>query len=71
VSSGFATSTELARTALAASDAGSPLAGVVIANPDPDDHTSGLVPEASEAFGHVAPSLNGHVAPELAGRDPR
>jgi capsular polysaccharide biosynthesis protein len=71
VSSGFATSTELARTALAASDAGSPLAGVVIANPDPDDHTSGLLPEASEAFGHVAPSLNGHVAPELAGRDPR
>lgn len=69
VSSGFATSAELARAALAASDAGGHVAGVVVANPDPDDHTSGLLPEVSEAVGHKAPSLNGHVAPELAGRE--
>jgi capsular polysaccharide biosynthesis protein len=71
VSSGFATSTELARTALAASDAGSPVSGVVIANPDPDDHTSGLLPEGSGALDQMTPSLNGHVEPELAGRDRR
>jgi hypothetical protein len=67
VSSGFATSAELARAALAASDAGSHLAGVVLANPDIDDHTSGLLPELSEPLGSRAPSLNGHVTPELVG----
>ena len=66
VSSGFATSVELARAALAASDAGSPVTGVVVANPDPDDHTSGLLPEVSEALQAKSPSLNGHVSPELA-----
>lgn len=45
VSSGFATSADLARAALAASDAGSPITGVVVANPDPDDNSTGLLPE--------------------------
>ena len=70
VSSGFATSAELARAALAASDAGSPIAGVVVANPDPDDHTTGLLPHAGEPLGRMPRSLNGHVAPELARREP-
>jgi capsular polysaccharide biosynthesis protein len=48
VSSGFATSADLARAALAASDAGNPLTGVVVTNPDPDDSTTGLLPEPVE-----------------------
>lgn len=48
VSSGFATSADLARAALAASDAGSPITGVVVANPDPDDSSTGLLPETHE-----------------------
>jgi capsular polysaccharide biosynthesis protein len=48
VSSGFATSADLARAALAASDAGSPITGVVVANPDPDDNSTGLLPETHE-----------------------
>jgi capsular polysaccharide biosynthesis protein len=50
VSSGFATSADLARAALAASDAGNPLTGVVVTNPDPDDSTTGLLPEPVEAL---------------------
>jgi capsular polysaccharide biosynthesis protein len=69
VSSGFATSAELARAALAVSDAGSPIAGVVVANPDPDDHTTGLLPDAGEPLGRMPRSLNGHVAAELARRE--
>lgn len=71
VSSGFATSAELARAALAATDAGRTVAGVIVANPDPDDHTSGLLPEASDHLRPKARSLNGHGAPELAGREPK
>jgi hypothetical protein len=48
VSSGFATSEALARVALAANDAGIPLAGVVVINPATDDSTTGSLPEAGE-----------------------
>jgi len=41
VSSGFATPDALAATALACLDAGHPLVGVLLANPDPSDSTTG------------------------------
>ena len=42
VSSGFATSDALAANLLACQDSGQPVAGVLLANPEPDDHTLGL-----------------------------
>jgi hypothetical protein len=48
VSSGFAIPADLARAALAASDSGSPITGVVVANPDPDDNSTGLLPDTHE-----------------------
>ena len=44
VSSGFATAESLARVALAASEAGNALDGLVVVNPDPSDSTAGVVP---------------------------
>jgi len=70
VSCGFATVAQLARAALAASDAGSPVTGLLVINPDPDDSTPGLLPEHSEPLHLTLRSLNGHRAPELARRDP-
>ncbi|HTW08224.1 MAG TPA: hypothetical protein VME46_11975, partial [Acidimicrobiales bacterium] len=68
VSSGFATPTDLARVALAASEARSPLMGVVLTNPDPDDSTSGLLNEPGEPP-RVAPrGLRGPVRAEVAMR---
>lgn len=41
VSAGFATVDELARAALAISEGGMTLAGILVVNPDPGDHTTG------------------------------
>ena len=49
VSSGYATAEALARVALAASDAGHPIDGIVVINPDPADSTVGVVPMGGEA----------------------
>jgi capsular polysaccharide biosynthesis protein len=49
VSSGFATPEGLARVALAASDAGHPIDGILVVNPDPADGTVGAVPMGGEA----------------------
>lgn len=47
VSSGFATVDDLARLALAAVDSGHPIEGIVVANPDPDDSTTGGASDAT------------------------
>jgi capsular polysaccharide biosynthesis protein len=49
VSSGFATAEALARAALAASDAGSPIEAIVVVNPEPGDSTTGGVGQAEKA----------------------
>jgi capsular polysaccharide biosynthesis protein len=49
LSSGFATAEAVARVALMASDAGHPIEGVIVVNPDPRDSTVGLVPQVGEA----------------------
>lgn len=48
VSSGFIGPDPLARTALAASDAHSPVEAILMVNPDPDDTTTGSLPQAGE-----------------------
>lgn len=56
VSAGGATAEDLARVALAADDAGTPLQGIVVANPDPLDRTTGRLP-AERAVLAPLPSL--------------
>lgn len=56
VSAGGATAEELARLALAADEAGTPLQGIVVANPDPLDRTTGRLP-AERAVLAPLPSL--------------
>ena len=43
-SAGAASAEQLARAAAAAADTGTVIAGIIVANPDPDDKTTGLVP---------------------------
>ncbi len=49
VSAGFATAEALARVALAVSDTGPPLEGIVVVNPDPGDSTVGATPVGGKA----------------------
>jgi hypothetical protein len=58
VSSGFATPEQLAAVALAASDSGRPLDGLILVNPDPRDGTTGAV-------------ANDRSAPPVRRRPPR
>lgn len=50
VSAGHAPAEVLAKAALAASDAGSVMEGVLIVNPDPDDVTTGSLPQNGETW---------------------
>lgn len=50
LSSGFISAEPLARAALAASDAGSPIEGVLMVNPDPDDVTTGSLSVQGEPW---------------------
>ena len=61
VSSGFATSDSIAAVVLACADSEHPVSGVLLANPDPDDHTTGML-GLSAAPGPVA----GLSPPQLA-----
>jgi hypothetical protein len=47
VSAGAVTAEQLARVATSAATAGRDIAGTLVANPDPADHTTGRVPELS------------------------
>ncbi len=69
VSSGFATASDLAKVALAASDAGSPLAGVVVTNPEPGDHSAGLAPASGRPVLQARNVPDSPFAPELARRE--
>jgi capsular polysaccharide biosynthesis protein len=56
VSAGFATSEAVTSVALAASAAGLPLFGVIVANPRPDDDSSGRLPRATGGDGARLPT---------------
>jgi capsular polysaccharide biosynthesis protein len=47
VSAGVATAEQLARVAVSAVDGGRDIAGIIVANPDPTDHTTGGLPQAA------------------------
>jgi capsular polysaccharide biosynthesis protein len=55
VSSGAATSEQLARVAATAASAGCPLAGIIVANPEPDDASGGAIPNGWRALTAHAP----------------
>jgi hypothetical protein len=57
VSSGGATAEDLAAVALGADDAGLPLVGIVVADPDPLDHTTGRLLPSERALLAPMPSL--------------
>lgn len=59
VSAGFASADQLARTAIAAADAGSPICGVLLANPSPDDQTVGR--PQRENIGRAPVGIRGNV----------
>jgi capsular polysaccharide biosynthesis protein len=62
VSAGAVTAEQLARAAAAASDVGSRVAGVIVVDPDPDDASSGLVPNLARQDRRRLPTLvNGAV----------
>ena len=44
VSAGAATAEQLARVAVSAADDGRDIAGIIVADPDPADHTTGRLP---------------------------
>ena len=45
VSAGAATADQLARVAVSAAIDGREIAGILVADPEPDDHTTGQIPE--------------------------
>jgi len=66
VSAGYATAGDLAKVALAASDSGSPVRGLVVVNPDADDSTTGVLGDGTDMFPRVSKELDGQeVAAEL------
>jgi capsular polysaccharide biosynthesis protein len=64
VSSGFATTEAVTSASLAATEAGLPLFGVIVANPRPDDDTSGRLPRVA---GNARPGLPARVARSARG----
>jgi capsular polysaccharide biosynthesis protein len=58
VSSGAATAEELARVTANAADDGREIAGVLVADPDPADHTTGRLPELARPAHRKMPTRN-------------
>ena len=56
VSAGAATAEELARVAVSAADSGRQMVGILVADPDPADHTTGRIAQPGRAAGTRAPS---------------
>ena len=60
VSAGSATAVEMARVATAAALDGREILGILVANPQPDDQTTGLVPRLAPALRRPLPTrVNG------------
>ena len=56
VSAGAATAEELARVAISAADHGHPIAGILVADPDSTDHSTGRIPQLARASARRAPT---------------
>ena len=67
VSAGGATAAQLAQAAALAADAGSIIAGIVVADPDPNDNTTGLAPRPARRFRSAMPTKQAEVREVRAG----
>jgi capsular polysaccharide biosynthesis protein len=56
VSAGVASAEDLAQTAVRAADRGSPLVGILVADPDPADHTTGRLPQLTRTTTRQSPT---------------
>jgi capsular polysaccharide biosynthesis protein len=56
VSAGAVTATQLARVAASAAATGHPITGILLANPDPDDHTTGRLPQLARPTQRTGPT---------------
>ena len=56
VSAGVATAEDLARAAASAADRGRPIAGILVADPDPADHTTGRIPQLARPAAQRRPT---------------
>lgn len=66
VTSGAATAEQLARAATAAATAGHDIAGILLANPDPDDQSSGRVPRLAPSLPRTMPTRANDVPTEVS-----
>jgi len=64
VSAGRATAEQLARAATAAADDGRDIDGILVANPDPGDQTTGRIPRLTPMQGRMAPTRVNGLATE-------
>ena len=61
VSPGAATADQLARVAVSAAIDGREIAGILVADPEPDDHTTGQIPELARPVRRTSPTrVNGN-----------
>ena len=65
VSAGAATADDLARTAVSAAIDDREIAGILLANPDPDDHTTGQVPRLVRLSQHRRPTRVRGITTEI------
>jgi hypothetical protein len=65
VSAGGATAPDLARVASAAAAGGQEIVGILVANPDPDDRTSGRVPRLASPLRRPLPTRLHVVSTEI------
>ena len=56
VSAGGVTADQLARVAVSAADDRRDIAGIIVADPDPADHTTGRAPQPTRPPGHRRPT---------------
>ena len=61
VSAGSVTGEQLARAAAVAADSGSSIAGIIVADPDPEDKTTGLVPRPARMARQNLPTKHENV----------
>jgi hypothetical protein len=62
VSAGAATADQLARVAVSAADDRRDIAGIIVADPDPADHTTGRLPQPTRPAGHRRPTRLANAA---------
>ena len=65
VSAGVATADELARVAVSAAIEDRNITGILVANPDPDDNTTGQIPQLVKPARHRRPARVSRLTTEI------